>query len=85
MRFRLLGWSALVILPLVIAAGMYVRRGATAENMKEVNRCLSIVRVATSRRGNRGQAQLQWRCGSATRTDTPTAFVTPTGNVAQSA
>ena len=53
MSFRLVVRSALVLLPLLLCAGRLHGQRATPQGVtQEVNRCLSLVRVASSRRRN---------------------------------
>jgi hypothetical protein len=51
-RFKVITRCALVLLPLLLCAGrLQAQRSRGPHNMtQEVNRCLSIVRVAASRR-----------------------------------
>jgi hypothetical protein len=50
-RFRLIARSALVLLPLLMCAARLHAQRATPQGVtQEVNRCLSLVRVASSRR-----------------------------------
>ena len=55
MRLSPLTRSALVLIPLLLCAGrLHSQRAATMQGTtQEVNRCLTIVRVAASRRRNR--------------------------------
>ena len=57
MRLSPLTRSALVLIPLLLCASrLHTQRGASMQGMtQEVNRCLTIVRVAASRRRNRKQ------------------------------
>lgn len=52
MRLSPMTRCALVLIPLLVCAGrLHARRSAAPEGMtQEVNRCLSVVRAATSRR-----------------------------------
>lgn len=71
MRLRTLGWSALILLPLLVCAGhLHARRGANPESLREMTRCLSIVRVAASRRkGNQDQHERERHGTAGVRTD----------------
>lgn len=67
MRLRTLGWSALIVVPLLVCAGhLHGKRAASAETVREVNRCLSLVRIATSRRRRNADEQRE-RHGAAGR------------------
>ena len=56
MRLRALGCSVLIVLPLLVCAGqLHAKRAAGPDAMRDVNRCLSIVRVATARRRKASQ------------------------------
>jgi hypothetical protein len=72
MRLRVLTRSALVLLPLLVLAGrLHAQRTASPQGMtQDVNRCLTIVRVAaTRRRGERQDRQTTARVSAALRAD----------------
>jgi hypothetical protein len=61
MRLGRLGWSAVIFVPLLLVCGsrLYGQRSGSPQGVtQEVNRCLTVIRVAASRRkGGRGVKQ----------------------------
>jgi hypothetical protein len=82
MRLSPLTRSALVLIPLLLCASrLHTQRAGSMQGMtQEVNRCLTLVRVAASRRGDRKSSQELERFKSA-GVDTAGAsrFVPPAG------
>lgn len=70
MRFRLVVRSALVLLPLLLCATRLHAQRATPQGVtQEVNRCLSLVRVASSRRRHAKPPCGRQRCVAAASND----------------
>lgn len=87
MRLGRLVGGALVFVPLLLicASRLHAQRGATPHGVtQEVNRCLTVVRVAASRRRFRQDNRIPVKAASAAGTDTGAAFA-PVGIPAKTA
>jgi hypothetical protein len=80
---RLLG-SAIVFVPLLLicAGRLNAQRGATPQGMtQEVNRCLTVMRVAASRRKNGEDGRRQEKRRASLSSDSAQAFGRPSASV----